>query len=73
MSTEVPYGLLALVLVVVPACIAVFLGAFAFRRLTPFVFHCRRCDRRFRGAAHRDFPRSCPHCGARDWNRAPTG
>jgi hypothetical protein len=69
-SFEVPYGLLALMTIGVPLCIALLLGLFAFRRLTPFLFHCRRCDRPFHGAAHRGFPDRCPHCHSPTWNRA---
>ena len=66
----VPYGLLAVMLIVVPLFLAVFLGLFAFSRMTPLVFRCRRCDREFRRAPHLAFPDLCPHCRARDWNQA---
>lgn len=56
------------VLVLVPIAVAGFVGAIAFRRMTPLIFRCRRCEREFRRAAHRRFPAVCPRCGARDWN-----
>ena len=71
-SWEVADGLLALMLLGIPLVVAAFFGLFAFRRLTPYVFHCRRCDRPFHGRADRDFPDACPHCGDRDWNRPPS-
>lgn len=57
-----------IVLVLVPIAVAGFAGAIAFRRMTPLVFRCRRCEREFRRAAHRRFAAVCPRCGARDWN-----
>jgi hypothetical protein len=56
------------VLFLVPCGVAAFAGAIAFRRMTPLIFRCRRCDRDFRRAPHRRFPAACPLCGARDWN-----
>jgi len=38
-----------------------------FRRTTPLVFRCVRCGAEFQQAPHRDFPRACRRCGARDW------
>jgi hypothetical protein len=67
-SFELPVEWLIVMLLVVPLLLAGLLGAFAFRRLTPFLFRCRRCGRAFRGAAQRGFPSACPHCGAPDWN-----
>jgi hypothetical protein len=55
-------------LLLVPVSVAAFVGALAFRRMTPLVFRCRRCDHEFHRAAHRRFPAVCPRCGARDWN-----
>jgi Zn finger protein HypA/HybF involved in hydrogenase expression len=57
-----------IVLVLVPIGVAGFVGAIAFRRMTPLIFRCRWCEREFRRAAHRRFPAVCPGCGARDWN-----
>jgi len=57
-----------IVLFLVPLGVTVFVGAIAFRWMTPLVFRCRRCDREFLRAAHRRFPAVCPRCGARDWN-----
>ncbi len=56
------------VLFLVPCGVAAFASAIAFRRMTPLIFRCRRCDRDFRRAPHRRFPAACPLCGARDWN-----
>ena len=55
-------------LFLVPVGVAGFLGAIAFRWMTPLVFRCRRCDREFLQAAHRRFPAVCPRCGAGNWN-----
>ncbi|HEX3762939.1 MAG TPA: hypothetical protein VHW23_29790 [Kofleriaceae bacterium] len=52
----------------IPIGVAAFAGAMTFRRMTPLVFWCRRCDSEFQQAAHRRFPRACPRCRARDWN-----
>jgi hypothetical protein len=38
-----------------------------FRRVIPLAFRCRRCGAAFGQAPHRDFPRACPRCRARDW------
>ena len=65
-----PAGTLVVMLLVVPLLICLLLGLFAFGRVTPLVFRCRRCDRTFRQPPHRAFPRACPHCGDADWNRA---
>jgi hypothetical protein len=51
-----------------PVVITLFLGVTAFRRATPLVFRCRRCDRYFYRAPYRNFPTACPRCHARDWN-----
>ena len=61
-------AVLVVILVLVPSCIAVFLGLFAFPNLSPDVFDCQRCDRTFDGSPHRGLPRACPRCGATDWN-----
>jgi Zn finger protein HypA/HybF involved in hydrogenase expression len=58
-----------LVFVILPVGTAVFFGLFAFRRMEKLVFSCRRCGQMFRQKAHHPFPRHCPHCHARDWNR----
>ena len=65
--TATPW-VVVVVLFLLPVCIAVFLGVMAFRRMTPLVYRCRRCDRDFCRAAHRKFPTACPRCQARDWN-----
>ena len=59
-----------LLLLLCPVGVVLALGALAFRRLTPLVFHCRRCDRDFLRPPHRRFPTACPRCGAHDWNAA---
>lgn len=69
-SFELPYGLLALMIIVVPLLLAAFFGLSAFRGLTPLVFRCRMCDEEFRRAPHLPFPEACPRCGSRDWNGA---
>ena len=56
------------VLIGIPVGVSAFAGAMAFRRMTPLVFRCRRCDREFQQAPHRRFPRACPRCRARGWN-----
>lgn len=55
-------------LLLLPVGVVLALGALTFRRMTPLVFRCRRCDREFRRPAHRRFPAACPRCGAQDWN-----
>lgn len=67
-SPGIPLDLLILVMIGIPACVAVFFGLFAFRNMTPLVFKCRRCDHEFTRKPWRDFPTSCPGCRARDWN-----
>jgi len=67
-SPGIPLDLLVLVIIVMPACVAVFFGMFAFRNMTPLVFRCRRCAREFTRKPWLRFPRSCSRCGARDWN-----
>lgn len=59
-----------LVLIGPPLAVATFFGLMTFRRMTPLVFHCRRCGRDFLRPATRRFPRACRRCGARDWNTA---
>lgn len=65
--TATPW-LVVVALLLLPVCVAVFVGAIAFRRMAPLVFWCRRCRRHFYRAAHRSFPEACPLCRARDWN-----
>jgi rRNA maturation endonuclease Nob1 len=65
--TATPWWVVA-VLFVIPIGVAAFAGWLTFRRMTPLVFRCQRCERDFEQAAHRRFPRVCPRCGARDWN-----
>ncbi|HZJ67333.1 MAG TPA: hypothetical protein VFD36_27685 [Kofleriaceae bacterium] len=60
--------LLVLAMIAIPIAVGAFLGAMTFRRMTPLVFRCRRCDREFHSPAHRSFPTACPRCRARDWN-----
>jgi Zn finger protein HypA/HybF involved in hydrogenase expression len=60
--------LVVVVMVSIPIVVSAFLGAMTFRRMTPLVFRCRRCNRDFQRAAHRAFPAACPLCRARDWN-----
>jgi hypothetical protein len=55
-------------LCLIPIAVALFAGAVTFRRLTPLVFHCRRCGRDFHVRPYRRFPASCPRCQASDWN-----
>lgn len=55
-------------LFLLPLSVVVFVGAMAFRRMTPLIFRCGRCERHFEQAVHRRFPVVCPRCGARDWN-----
>jgi len=38
-----------------------------FRKITPLAFRCTKCGNEFRQAPHRDYPRACPRCHARDW------
>jgi len=63
-----PLSLLVLVLVVIPCGIGAFFGMFAFKGMTPSVFHCGRCGADFQRKAWRRFPRKCTRCGAPDWN-----
>jgi len=67
-----PLWLLIVMLIVVPVCVGLFFGAFSFKGLTPNAFHCGRCDRDFQRKAWRRFPKTCKHCGARDWNTPRT-
>ena len=57
-------------ILLLPVCVVALVGALAFRRMTPLVFRCRRCDREFHQPPFRRFPAACPHCHARDWNAA---
>jgi hypothetical protein len=69
-----PFGipwLVIIVLAMIPIAVSALLGIAVFRRMTPLVFHCRRCDRQFTQAPHRPFPATCPLCHARDWNASP--
>jgi Zn finger protein HypA/HybF involved in hydrogenase expression len=59
---------LVLTIFVIPLAVVALVGMMAFRRVTPLVYHCRRCQRDFQRAAHRAFPTACPRCRARDWN-----
>lgn len=65
--TAVPW-LVKITIVVIPVAVVALVGTMAFRRITPLVYRCRRCERDFQRAAHRAFPAACPHCHARDWN-----
>lgn len=65
--TATPW-LVVIALFLLPIGVVAFVGAMAFRRMTPLLFRCRRCDRDFQRAAYRSFPARCPLCGARDWN-----
>jgi hypothetical protein len=60
--------LVVVALALIPVVVSAFLGVMTFRRMTPLVFKCRRCNREFHRAAHRMFPAACPLCHARDWN-----
>jgi hypothetical protein len=62
--------LVVVAIVLLPVCVIAFVGFATFRRLTPLVFRCRRCDREFLRPPHRRFPVACPHCHARDWSTA---
>lgn len=64
----IPFDVLVLVIIVMPICVAVFFGLFAFRNMTPLVFRCRRCAGEFSRKPWLRFPTSCAICGARDWN-----
>jgi len=64
--------LVVIALCLIPVIVSLFAGAMTFRRLTPLVFRCQRCDREFRRPAHRRFPDSCPLCHARDWSSGST-
>jgi hypothetical protein len=66
----IPLDILVLVIIVMPVCVVVFFGLFAFRDMTPLAFHCLRCGRDFAQKPHLRFPVACPHCHARDWNAA---
>jgi hypothetical protein len=59
---------LVLMLLVVPVCVALFFGMFAFKGMTPSVFRCSKCGREFTRKAWRGWPRRCSTCGAPDWN-----
>ena len=59
---------MTLILIGVPLALAFVLGWIEFRRLTPLVFWCRRCQREFRQPPHHAFPSACPLCRSRDWN-----
>jgi hypothetical protein len=61
-------GRLVLILIVMPVCVALFFGAFAFKNLAPNAFRCSRCGREFTQKAWRSFPKRCPACRATDWN-----
>ena len=66
-----PFGipwLLIVVFALIPIAGLALLGLATFRRMTPLVFHCRRCQRDFTQPPHRPFPTACPHCRAQDWN-----
>ena len=68
-----PFGmpwLIIVVLALIPVAGCALLGLATFRRMTPLVFHCRRCQRDFTQRAHRPFPTACPRCHAQDWNAA---
>jgi hypothetical protein len=65
--TGVPW-LFIVAMALTPIVVCAFLGAIAFRRMTPLVFSCRRCNREFYRKAHHGFPTVCPLCKARDWN-----
>jgi len=67
-SPGIPLGLLWLVVVVMPVCLAVLISMRAFYGMTPLVFRCRRCNREFFRKPHLRFPTACPRCHARDWN-----
>ncbi|HEY0478836.1 MAG TPA: hypothetical protein VGD37_15060 [Kofleriaceae bacterium] len=60
--------LVVIALFLLPIGVAVFVGAMAFRRMTPLVFECRRCNHVFHRPAHHRFPAACPRCKARDWS-----
>jgi hypothetical protein len=67
-SPGLPLGLVVLVVIVMPICVAVFFGLFAFKTMTPLAYRCQRCGHEFRRKPYRRFPAECPHCHARDWN-----
>jgi hypothetical protein len=68
-AAGIPFGLLILVVLVLPVCLAVLIGTRAFQGMEPLVFRCRRCNGEFLGRAYRRFPTVCPLCHAHDWNR----
>ena len=63
-----PIDLVILVIVVMPCCLAVFFGLFAFRGMTPLVFRCLRCGGEFRRKPWQRFAERCPLCRASRWN-----
>jgi hypothetical protein len=63
-----PLDLLFVVLVVVPACLAVFFGLFAWGRVSQSVFRCRWCEREFRQKPWKRFPSRCPACHSGNWD-----
>jgi len=67
-SPGIPLDLLLLVVVVIPAGLAVLISMRAFSGMTRLVFRCRRCNRDFFRKPHLRFPVACPRCHARDWN-----
>jgi hypothetical protein len=63
-----PLDILLLLVVVMPCCVALFFGLFAWRNPTPMLFRCRRCDGDFRAKPWKPFPDHCPFCRTREWN-----
>ena len=65
-----PDWVVALLVVGLPAAVAVFFGRAALRPMPPMLYHCLRCDHTFRDHAHRGYPDRCPRCGSSGWNTA---
>lgn len=68
MTGGLPFGVVFLVVLVLPCCLAVLLGLFAWKDRAPLVFRCSRCGGDFQRKSWKRFPRRCSICRARDWN-----
>jgi hypothetical protein len=64
----VPLEVLVVMLIGIPAGVAVCFGALAFRRVAPLAYRCQRCDGAFVLPSPHGFPASCALCRSRDWN-----
>ncbi|HEY4059406.1 MAG TPA: zinc ribbon domain-containing protein [Kofleriaceae bacterium] len=59
--------LFGIIAVVVVSLIGVGLTAVESRKEEVLVFRCTKCGAEFEQRSHRDYPRACAKCGARDW------